>query len=246
MNIVIVPDAAGVHRAAADLFQSLAEKKSAVNAVMAVGNTPMGMYDVVAGRIREGLFDPSALRIFQLDDYAGLDNGDERSLETWLRRSVTDPWGIPEERIVTFGAAGDKSELETVCRKYENKARETGGYDIAVLGLGPNGHLGFNEPPSGAKSPTRPVKLTPESIRSNAGYWGGEERVPAEAITAGMDLLLAAESLILLVTGEAKRDILHRTVLGPVTADVPSSYVQLHAGATVIADRAAWSAGPIS
>ena len=113
------------------------------------------------------------------------------------------------------------------------------GVDLAVLGLGPNGHLGFNEPPSGRDAPTRVVELAPESIRSNARYWGSEDDVPRRAVTAGMSVLMAARTVILVVAGASKRAILREVLEGPVTERVPASFLQRHPRAVVLADRAA-------
>jgi glucosamine-6-phosphate deaminase len=107
-----------------------------------------------------------------------------------------------------------------------------------VLGLGPNGHLGFNEPPSPAGVPTRVVHLTPASLESNAGYWGGLP-VPHRAVTAGMKLILSSKHVLLLVSGAHKQGILRRTLTEPITADLPASLLRF-AALTVIADRAAW------
>ena len=140
------------------------------------------------------------------------------------------------DRLVRFHA--NASDPNADCRDFESHLAGWGGIDLAVLGLGPNGHLGFNEPPSPADAPTRVVELTAESLESNAPYWNGLE-VPRRAITAGMDLILASRRVLLLVSGEHKRGILRRTLLGPITPDVPASLLR-HANLTVIADRAAW------
>lgn len=105
-----------------------------------------------------------------------------------------------------------------------------------MLGLGPNGHLGFNEPPSGPEAPTRVVDLSEKSVLSNARYWGGEESVPRRAMTAGMDLLLGARRTLLLVSGAGKREILRRVVGGPVSPEVPASFLRRMDAVTVLAD----------
>jgi glucosamine-6-phosphate deaminase len=241
MNIIILPEETDVHRHAADLFQSLVSSQSKTAAVLAVGHTPMGMYRLLSERKQSGTFDPSGLHVFQLDDYENLTEDDERSLIRWLNQSVIKPWGIPEEHVVTFKQNGTTADNEWIYSAYERAVRDAGGFDISVLGLGPNGHLGFNEPPSTPNSRTRRVTLTQDSIQSSALYWGGVERVPTGGITAGLDLLLESRHLLLLVTGSSKRDILHRTVSGPLTPDVPASYIQNHPQVTILADRAAWS-----
>jgi glucosamine-6-phosphate deaminase len=118
--------------------------------------------------------------------------------------------------------------------------REAGGCDIVVLGLGRNGHLGFNEPPAGPSAPTREVWLSAETIAANAHYWGGHAKVPARALTCGLSHILAARHKLLLVSGEQKRDILRRVMTGPVTPDAPASYLQKSAQVIVAADVAAW------
>jgi glucosamine-6-phosphate deaminase len=241
MNIIILAEETDVHRQAADLFHSIVSTQSKTTAVLALGNTPMGMYSLLSERKQRGTFDTSGLHVFQLDDYEYLTEDDDRSLIRWLKQSILDPWGIPEEHIVTLRQNRSAADNERVFSAYERAVREAGGFDIAVLGLGQNGHLGFNEPPSTPDSRTRRVTLTHESIQSSALYWGGVERVPPGGITAGLDLLLESRHLLLLVTGRSKRDILHRTVLGPVTPDVPASYIQNHPQVTILVDRAAWS-----
>jgi glucosamine-6-phosphate deaminase len=238
MELVVTEDYAALSRIGAQWLARgiIAEPDAAL--VLATGNTPMGMYQELAElQRREGL-DVSRLRIFQLDTYAGLGRDDPRSLYGWMARAFLEPLGVAEAQVVRL--AGDALDLEAACRAYDAAVAAAGGFALSVLGLGPNGHLGFNEPPSAPTAPTRVVTLTEESIESNAGYWGGRDRVPRQALTAGMAPLLAARRTLLVVSGAHKRDILQRTVLGPMMPDVPASYLQQAANVTVLADRAAW------
>ena len=238
MELIIVDDYEALSRAAADqLIQAMREQPAAA-IVAATGNTPMGMYIELAQYRSRGLIDTSRLRVFQLDAYLGLAPDDHRALFSWTRRSFIEPLGIAAANVVRL--AGDPPDPWEACRRYEAAVREAGGFDISILGLGPNGHLGFNEPPSPPEAPTRVVDLTPESILSNARYWGGEDQVPRQALTCGMDLLLAARRTLLLVSGIHKHQVLHRALEGPQIPEVPASYLQSAPNVTVLADRAAW------
>ena len=128
--------------------------------------------------------------------------------------------------------------------RMEGEIVARGGIGLAVLGLGPNGHIGFNEPGSPFDAPTRPVRLTAESVASNAAYWGGPEAVPRRAQTLGMALLGAAERAILLVSGVRKRAILRRMLFGPIGPDLPATLLRTMPRVTVIADRDAMAEDP--
>jgi glucosamine-6-phosphate deaminase len=238
MDLIVVDDYEALSRAGAGwLREAIREQPDAV-LVAATGDTPMGMYIELAQLQLRGLVDTSRLRVFQLDAYLGLAPDDRRSLFGWTRRSFIEPLGIAEANVVRL--AGDAQDPWEACRAYDAAARQVGGFDLSILGLGPNGHLGFNEPPSPPDAPTRVVDLTSESILSNARYWGGEEQVPRQALTCGMDLLLAARRTLLLVSGAHKHPILHRAIEGAQTPEVPASYLQSASNVTVLADRAAW------
>lgn len=238
MELIVEKDYKALNVAAAQFVKATSDRKPDASMVLAMGNTPMGTYERLTGMKKESQFHPGELKIFQLDGYLGIPSDDPRSLEGWLRKSVLNPWGIPDDHVVFLKENGD--DPEQVCREYTEKVSESGGFDLAVLGLGPNGHLGFNEPPSHPDLPTRVVPLTPESIQSNAGYWGDPAKVPRMSVTAGMDILLQSRRILLLASGEHKREILYKTVKGPVTEQVPASFLQSHPDVTVIADKAAW------
>lgn len=238
VELIIADDYGALSRAGADWIVEAINAKPDSAIVVATGDTPMGTYRQLAEQRSREQIDTSQLRVFQLDAYLGLARDDPRSLYGWTCRSFIEPLEIPEAHVVRL--AGDAPDAWEACRIYETAAREIGGFDISILGLGPNGHLGFNEPPSPPDAPTRVVDLTPESIVSNARYWGDEEQVPHQALTCGMDLLLSARRTLLLISGAHKRQILHRAIEGPQTPDVPASYLRSASHVTVLADRAAW------
>jgi glucosamine-6-phosphate deaminase len=238
VNLIVVDDYRALSQAGADWLVEGIRAKPDATIVVATGDTPMGVYRELATRRSRGLVDTSRLRAFQLDAYLGLAPDDRRSLFGWMQRSFIEPLGIAEANVIRL--AGDAADPWEACRAYAAAAHRAGGFDLSVLGLGPNGHLGFNEPLSPPDAPTRVVDLTPESILSNARYWGGEDQVPPRALTCGMDLLLAARRTLLLVSGAHKHHILHRAIEGPQTPEVPASYLQAAPNVTIVADRAAW------
>ena len=202
--------------------------------VVATGETPEPTYRELARSVASGL-DVSRIRVFQLDEYAGIAHDDRRSLYGWTMRGFAEPLGVEPERVTRLDGA--TADLDASCRRYEAEVKEAGGFDLAILGLGPNGHIGFNEPPSARDAPTRSVELSAESVASNARYWGGEDHVPRRAITAGMDLLMAASRILLIVSGNLKRSILARVLDGPIGPDVPASFLQEHRDVVVLTDR---------
>lgn len=235
MELRAVADAAALADAAAGLVAETIRARPDAVLLAATGETPMGCYARLAGEP----LDASRLRVAQLDEYVGIAEEDLRSLYGWMRRSLCDPLGIGPERIIRLAPDGDPL---LACRAYEAAVRDAGGIDLAVLGLGPNGHLGFNEPPTGAAAATREIALTPASLLSNARYWP-DARVPERARTAGMDIILAARRVILLVSGPGKADILRRVLHAEPNPWLPASWLHLHPDAVVIADRAALGDG---
>ena len=205
----------------------------------ALGASALGVYRALGRLAGARQFDTSAIRLVQLDEYDGLAESDPRLLYKWLRRDVAGPLGIPARRIIRL-RGGQQPALEA-CRAYDAAVAAAGGIDVAVLGLGPNGHLGFNEPPSDANVPTREVRLSEASLASNATYWPGLA-VPKHALTAGMSTILAARRILLVVNGERKRVILERLLTGRVTPDLPASFLRRLATATLLVDHAAWPA----
>jgi glucosamine-6-phosphate deaminase len=237
-RIVVVEDAEELGRRGADL---VAERLAAVPdawVAVATGETPVGMYAELAERRRSGLVDTSRMTAVQLDEYLGLEADDRRTLYGWMRRSFLEPLGIADGCVERLPLDGD---LAAACAAFDRALEARGGLDLAILGLGTNGHLGFNEPPVDRAAPTREVDLSPATVEANARYWGHVEDVPTRAVTMGMAQLLSARAIVLVVSGAGKREIVHRALEGPVEPAVPASFLQ-QAGTdvTVVVDRAAW------
>lgn len=240
-RIQVVEDTDALSRAGADLLAGSIAAIPGARVVVATGHTPMATYAELAERRRSGLFDPAAMSVLQLDEYLGLEPGDRRSLYGWMQRSFLGPMGIAEDRVARLPVEGD---LDAACAGFDQMIDSRGGLDLAILGLGLNGHLGFNEPPADRSAPTRVVDLSPVTIAANARYWGSVGAVPTKAVTIGMRQLLSARAIVMVVSGEGKRAIVHRSLEGSVGPDVPASFLQVvDSGVTVIVDRAAWGEG---
>ena len=240
-RVVVVQDGAELARAGADVVAGVLEAIPAAIVIVATGRTPLGMYEELGARRNAGAVDTSSLTVVQLDEYLGIGHEDRRSLYGWMRRSFLEPLGIPAERVLDLPLTGD---LASACAAFDRDLEVRGGVDLAILGVGANGHLGFNEPPSDERTGTRPVELTPGTIRANASYWGDVSEVPTTAVTLGLRQVLAARTILLLVSGRAKRDVVHRALEGPVGPELPASYLRRAGGdVTVVVDRDAWGDG---
>ena len=240
MKIIVTKDYAALSQAVADFVADFVKAKPGAALVLPTGESPLGLYRELIARYQRGTFDPSQLRIFQLDEYLGVAPDDEHSFYDWIQHAFLKPLAIPADHLV--GLAGDTTDPAAACRAYHEAVMAAGGLDLALLGLGPNGHLGYNDPPADAATPTRVLDLSESSLQGSARHFGGLDRVPRQALTCGMDLLLGAKQKLLMVAGAHKREILRQTIEGPVTPQVPASYLQRAEHVTLIVDEAA--AGP--
>ena len=239
-TIIAVSDAASFGARAADCFAAILRAKPDAIAVLPTGMTPLPFYQALRERFAAGSIG-NAFTYLALDEYRDLPDGDTRLFASWIGRELLDPLGIPASRRVCFRSGARDPAAEAA--RIEAWLAAHGPIDIAVLGLGGNGHAGFNEPGSTLESRTRMVELTGATIASNAAYWGGRDRVPARAFTLGLANLRAARHTMLLVRGADKAGILGRALTGPVGPEVPASYLQLQDRVTVVADSAALPPG---
>jgi glucosamine-6-phosphate deaminase len=240
VEVVIVPDAqAGGELVAEAMAQLLRRKPDALLGV-ATGSTPLPVYEALAAKVRAGAVDVSRARIAQLDEYVGLPADHPESYRSVLRREVLEPLGIGMERFL--GPDGTARDLRAACDAYDRALAEAGGVDLQLLGIGTDGHIGFNEPCSSLASRTRIKTLTERTRIDNARFFDGDiEQVPHHVITQGIGTILEARHVVLLATGEGKADAVAASVEGPVAAVCPASALQLHPHATVVVDEAAAS-----
>lgn len=238
MKQIITDDYVSLSRTAADLVCKVVASKPNAVVVFPTGSSPIGLFQELIARRNTGQFDPSHLRVFQMDDYYPVEPSDPRSLYYWLKHELLDPLAIDPAQVVEL--PGNAADPVAACRHYDQQLSDVGGYDLAILGLGPNGHIGFNDPPAQAADPTRVLNLSQSSIETGVKTWGSRATTPTQAISAGMAQLLGAKEIVLIVSGAHKREILHQSLHGPITPEVPASFLQQTANLTVITDRAAW------
>jgi glucosamine-6-phosphate deaminase len=202
------------------------------------GRTPVGFYHELATLSARGRADFSEATTFNLDEFFGIPSTDAGSYRRYMELHLFGRVTIQSSRINFLDGAAADAEAE--CARYERAIADAGGIDIQILGIGTNGHIGFNEPASELQARTHRVRLKPETRRSNAGLFGGDaRRVPAEALSMGMATILQARSIVLLATGRSKAECIARAVHGPITPQLPASFLQLHRDVDVIVDEAA-------
>jgi glucosamine-6-phosphate deaminase len=240
VEVVIVPDAAAGGEIVAEAMAELLGHKPDALLGVATGSTPLPVYRALAAKVRSGAVDVSRARIAQLDEYVGLPAEHPESYRSVIGREVLEPLGISMDAFI--GPDGTAEDVSGACAAYDSALGEAGGVDLQLLGIGTDGHIGFNEPCSSLVSRTRIKTLTEQTRVDNARFFEGDiEQVPHHVITQGIGTILEARHLVLLATGEGKADAVAATVEGPVAAVCPASALQLHPHATVIVDEAAAS-----
>ena len=202
------------------------------------GRTPIRLYRELAALYAHGEVDFSQATTFNLDEFVGIDPSDAGSYRTFMQEHLFAHVNLASERIHFLnGAAPD---LDAECRRYEEAITAAGGIDLQLLGIGTNGHIGFNEPARALVARTHRVTLKAETRRSNASLFGGDpERVPHEALSMGMTTILHAARIILIATGKAKARCIDRMASGPITPKLPASFLQLHRKVDLMLDEAA-------
>ncbi|MGX2994617.1 glucosamine-6-phosphate deaminase [Streptomyces sp. JNUCC 64] len=240
MEVVIVPDAAAGGELIAEAMAALLRRKPEAVLGVATGSTPLPVYRALEAKVRGGEADVSRARIAQLDEYVGLPAEHPESYRSVLRKEVLEPLGISAEAFL--GPDGTARDIAAACSAYEAALTAAGGVDLQLLGIGTDGHIGFNEPCSSLASRTRIKTLTEQTRVDNARFFDDDiEQVPHHVITQGIGTILEARHLVLLATGEGKAEAVAATVEGPVAAVCPASALQLHPHATVVVDEAAAS-----
>lgn len=236
--VQVVADYEAMSAEAARIVADAVAAKPDLVLALPTGGTPLGMFRKLIDMVESGELNFSRVTFFCLDEYLGAAPDEPNSLTGWLLKEFMGPAGIREDQVHLVPATD--LDPDAAASRYEAELNVHGGLDLVVLGLGPNGHIAFNEPGSERDSRTRVLDLTPESIAQSSAYWEAGTDVKTRAMTMGVGTLLEAKRIVLIVSGSAKAEMLRRSLKDAPSADVPASWLQDVAGKTlVIADEAA-------
>ena len=237
LNIIKVKTPEEMGRAAADEFEAVIHAKPACVMGLATGSTPLPLYRELIAREKAGKLDFSRVRSANLDEYKGLAPEHPQSYRRFMQENLFDHISIKRENtIVPDGLAAD---IPAMCLAYERQIEDWGGVDIQLLGLGHDGHFGFNEPCDLFPVMTHEVQLTEMTREANKRFFSSLADVPTAALTMGIGTVMAARKIVMIITGADKADILHKVFFGPVMPEVPGSILQFHSDVTLICDEAA-------
>ena len=249
MQVFVEPDADAVaRRAASEVIEGLTGGAHRANGAasgslvigLATGSSPLGLYRELALAQDAGLIDFGAAHGFALDEYVGLPPGHPQSYREVLLREVCGPLRLAPERLhVPDGSPSDEESLIAAAADYERAIVAAGGVDVQILGIGVNGHLGFNEPGSSLASRTRVKRLTARTRSDNARFFDSLADVPTHCVTQGLGTVLDARRLVLVATGASKADAVTAALEGPLTASCPGSVLQWHPDAVAVLDETA-------
>ena len=204
---------------------------------LATGSTPIGAYRQLVEWYKKGDLDFSEVTTVNLDEYRGLTRENDQSYYYFMNENLFDHINIDKSR--TFLPDGMEADSDKACRDYNEIIQSVGGVDLQLLGLGHNGHIGFNEPGIAFETETHCVNLTERTIKANMRFFPAEKDVPRQAYTMGIKTIMSAKKILVVVSGEDKADIVKEAFFGPVTPAVPASILQLHNDVIVVADEAA-------
>lgn len=203
---------------------------------LATGTTPIGIYEQLIRKYEQGELDFSEVTTVNLDEYCGLDGNSPHSYRYFMNHTLFDHINIDKDN--TFVPDGMTKDMEETCENYDALIESMGGTDLQLLGLGQNGHIGFNEPGEFIAE-THPVELSENTIKANARLFDDISQVPTMAVTMGLKSIMSARTVLLVVNGKQKSMALKKALFGPITPKVPASILQLHPNLIVVADKEA-------
>ena len=239
MQVYVAESYADMSRKAANILSAQVILKPDTVMGLATGSSPVGTYQQLIEWYKKGDLDFAQVRTVNLDEYAGLAPEHSQSYRRFMQENFFDHINIPRENThVPNGLAPD---LEAECRRYNQVIQSLGGIDIQLLGMGHNGHIGFNEPGQAFELETHVVDLTDNTIEANARFFASRDEVPRHAITMGIKSIMQAQRIVMVVSGADKADIVRAAFAGPVVPQVPASILQMHPNFILVGDKAALS-----
>lgn len=239
MRIIKAKDYDDLSQKAADIIAAQMILKPNCVLGLATGSTPIGTYRELVEKYEKGVLDFSDVTTVNLDEYKGLTKDNDQSYYYFMNDHLFGKVNIDRSR--TFLPDGTEPDSAKACEQYNQMIHSVGGVDLQLLGLGHNGHIGFNEPGSVFEKETHCVQLSERTIKANRRFFASEEDVPREAYTMGIKTIMSAHRILVVVSGEDKAEAVKNVCFGPVTPQVPGSILQLHADTMVVADEAALS-----
>lgn len=232
MKIVYAKNYSDLSRKAANIISAQVILKPNSVLGLATGSTPIGAYKQLIEWYNKGDVDFSLTRSINLDEYVGISNENEQSYRYFMEKNLFAHINIKKEN--TYVPNGKAEDLQEECKAYDNLIHNLGGIDLQLLGIGHNGHIGFNEPNQAFEKTTHIVELGESTINANARFFGSIEDVPKRAITMGIKSIMQAKKIVLIANGADKEEIINKALYGPVTPVIPASILQLHPDLTVI------------
>ncbi|HZG74164.1 MAG TPA: glucosamine-6-phosphate deaminase [Chondromyces sp.] len=240
MQIIKAENYTEMSQKAAGFILTRIKANPALTLGLATGGTPVGTYEeLIEDHVQNGTSYSQAIT-FNLDEYIGLSAGHKNSYRQFMNEKLFNHIDIPLSQ--THIPHGDAEDIEMECMSYEKLIERNGGIDLQLLGIGRNGHIGFNEPGTPFESATHIVDLAPSTIKANARFFSSPEEVPTQAITMGISTIMKSREILLLVSGEAKKEAMKKLMSGEISEKFPASILNQHPNVTVIIDQAAWPA----
>lgn len=243
MKIIKTKDYEQMSRVTANILSAQVIMKPKCILGLATGSTPIGAYQQLIAWYQKGDIDFSEVTSINLDEYKGLSPENDQSYRDFMNTNLFDHINIKKEN--TYVPDGLEPDADKACSRYNQIIADLGGIDLQLLGLGNNGHIGFNEPGSAFEKETHCVDLTQSTINANARFFSSLSEVPRQAYTMGIKTIMQAKKIVVAVSGAGKASIVREAFFGPITPQVPASVLQLHNDVTLVGDAAALAQIPL-
>lgn len=237
MRVIVTNDYEEMSKKAAAMIVSHVTLKPNSVLGLATGDTPLGMYKEIIEAYKRNDVDLSQVTTYNLDEYYGLKNDNNQSYHYYMMNNLFKHINVKLDNINV--PQGESDNIEKECKRYEEKIKKSGGIDLQVLGIGCNGHIGFNEPDVNFEAETHLVNLDEDTIKANSRFFESIDEVPTKAISMGIKTIMQSKKIVLLACGSNKAEAIQKTINGKICPEVPASILQLHPDVTIILDKEA-------